>query len=102
MDLSGWDFHCGDAGNILKRLRGNKAEFDWIVCDPPRAGLGKNVSLLADLNPAGIVYVSCDPATLARDLKQFSSLGYQVTSLAPVDMFPQTHHLESVALLEKN
>lgn len=75
-------------------------EPDLVVVDPPRSGLGKQVAaLLADLRPRHITYVSCDPATLSRDLKSLLDSGYHLGSLHMVDLFPQTFHLESVAKL---
>ncbi|MCZ6554807.1 MAG: 23S rRNA (uracil-5-)-methyltransferase RumA, partial [Candidatus Dadabacteria bacterium] len=56
---------------------------------------------LVELSPTKVIYVSCDPATLARDLKKFSELGYKVVKVRPFDMFPQTFHIESIALLCK-
>jgi 23S rRNA (uracil1939-C5)-methyltransferase len=73
---------------------------DYVIVDPPRAGLGKEVTaLLAEIRPAHITYVSCDPATLSRDLKSLLDSGYFLDRLHMVDMFPQTFHLESVAVL---
>ncbi|HTV04499.1 MAG TPA: class I SAM-dependent RNA methyltransferase [Acidobacteriaceae bacterium] len=73
---------------------------DFVVVDPPRAGLGKQVTtLLAAVRPAHITYVSCDPATLSRDLKSLLDSGYHLSSMCMVDLFPQTFHLESVATL---
>ncbi len=95
-------FHTGDVAQKLNELPGGTNRFDAIVLDPPRQGLGKSTPLLASLEPRTILYISCDPATLARDLAMLVERGYKLTTLAPVDMFPQTHHIESVALLEKN
>jgi 23S rRNA (uracil1939-C5)-methyltransferase len=70
---------------------------DWIVADPPRAGLGENVIRgLGKLGAPPITYVSCDPATLARDLRMLSALGYRITEAHLIDLFPQTFHIESV------
>jgi 23S rRNA (uracil1939-C5)-methyltransferase len=75
---------------------------ELVVMDPPRAGVGAEVcSLLARISPPEIVYVSCDPVTLARDLKALADAGYSITELHMVDMFPQTFHLESVVVLRK-
>jgi 23S rRNA (uracil1939-C5)-methyltransferase len=75
---------------------------ELIVMDPPRAGVGAEVcALLARISSPEIVYVSCDPATLARDLKLLAETGYNVAELHMVDMFPQTFHLETVAILRR-
>jgi 23S rRNA (uracil1939-C5)-methyltransferase len=74
-----------------------------VIVDPPRAGLGKEVTtLFGKLRPAHITYVSCDPATLSRDLKSLLDSGYSLKQLHMVDMFPQTFHLEGVAMLSLN
>lgn len=86
----------------LQTLVARKARFDCVLFDPPRQGLGKAVAILPLLEPERILSISCDPATLARDLALLSKGGYRLTRLIPVDMFPQTHHIESVALLERN
>ena len=73
---------------------------DLVVADPPRAGLGKEVTeLLGQIRPTHITYVSCDPATLSRDLKSLLDSGYHLQQIHMVDMFPQTFHLESVVRL---
>jgi len=74
---------------------------DVIITDPPRAGMHPDViKTMLTMNPEKIVYVSCNPATQARDLALFSHQ-YQITAIQPVDMFPHTHHVENVALLIK-
>lgn len=76
---------------------------DFILLDPPRAGLGREVvTQLAQIGAPEIVYVSCDPATLARDLQALLQSGYRLTQLHLVDLFPQTFHLETVAALARN
>jgi len=76
---------------------------DLVVLDPPRAGLNtKARQALIDLDPQQIIYISCDPSTLARDLKHFSEAGYSLQSLHAFDMFPQTAHVETVANLYKS
>jgi tRNA/tmRNA/rRNA uracil-C5-methylase (TrmA/RlmC/RlmD family) len=76
---------------------------DLIVLDPPRSGAGREtVRHLAGLGPRRIAYVACDPAALARDLGFFAEAGYRSRSLRAFDLFPMTHHLECVAVLEPN
>ncbi len=78
------------------------ARFDYVVVDPPRVGLGEPVARkLAELAPPRITYVSCDPATLARDLKILAESGYKISETHVVDLFPQTFHIESVVKLER-
>ena len=73
-----------------------------VVVDPPRAGLGADVCRrLAAVQPEQIVYVSCDPSTLARDLGTLQPSGYRPIALTLIDLFPQTFHLETVATLER-
>lgn len=75
---------------------------DLIVADPPRAGLGTAVcSQIGKLNAREIVYVSCDPATLARDLKQLTTLGWRISAMHMIDLFPQTFHIETCAVLRR-
>ncbi len=75
---------------------------DLVVVDPPRTGLGAEITaLLAAIAPPAVVYVSCDPATLARDLRPLLAAGYKVESIALVDLFPQTFHLETVVRLHR-
>ncbi len=72
-----------------------------VVVDPPRKGCEQVVlETIANMNPKRIVYVSCKPSTLARDLKILSDLGYKTEKVQPVDMFPHTMHVETVALLK--
>ncbi len=81
-------------------LAGLKAPPDFVLADPPRAGLGRQATAeLLRLKPPRLTIVSCDPATLARDLGALSAGGYRLERLALVDLFPQTHHLEAVAAL---
>jgi 23S rRNA (uracil1939-C5)-methyltransferase len=73
-----------------------------VVIDPPRAGLDqKVVAAITAAAPEKVIYVSCDPSTLARDIKRFAGQGYMVKSVTPFDQFPQTHHIECISLLEK-
>ncbi len=91
-------FQVSDATLAVRRLAKRKERFDLVVLDPPRAG-AEAAAELAQLAPERIIYVSCDPTTLARDLAQLQGAGYRVARSKPVDMFPQTYHLESVTEL---
>jgi 23S rRNA (uracil1939-C5)-methyltransferase len=87
--------------DFLRRAgTGKEKTPDLVIVDPPRAGLGKEVTtLLSTIRPPHITYVSCDPATLSRDLKSLLHSGYHLSTMRMVDLFPQTFHLESVATL---
>jgi len=90
-------------GDVLEKLPQIQAKPDVVILDPPRAGLHEDIiQHVADFGPERVVYVSCNPTTLARDLQLFGKAGYSLKSVKPVDMFPQTYHIENVALLEKN
>ena len=96
------EFFCGDAGEAARMLAERGERPDVIVLDPPRKGCSPDlVRTVAEFGPKRIVYVSCDPATLARDLKLFAELGYPPVEAMPVDMFPGTAHVETVVLLSK-
>lgn len=98
-------FFTGKAEEEVPRLYREDPEryrADVVVVDPPRKGCdGELISTLLDMEPLRIVYVSCDPATLARDLKILTEEKYAVERIVPVDMFPQTTHVESCVLLER-
>jgi len=75
---------------------------DGILVDPPRSGLGRDVIIsLLNFSPERLVYVSCDPATLARDVKALVEGGYQLEKVIPIDLFPQTYHIETISLLRR-
>jgi len=85
---------------VAGRVLGDRA--DVVVVDPPRQGLERAVlDGVAQLQPRRIVYVSCDPSTLARDLKAFVRHGFHLKAVWPLDLFPQTYHIESIILLER-
>jgi len=96
-------FIYGDIENVLQGRflpQGNK--IDLIVLDPPRTGCEKTMlKAMADLQPQKIIYVSCNPATQARDVKYLDECGYDLQSLLPVDMFPQTEHIEVIGLMTR-
>ena len=93
-------FILGDAAYKLPELLRSGVKPDVIVVDPPRAGCEEKVLYaVARVKPKRVVYVSCNPATLARDLAYMKKQGYKTIKVQPVDMFSQTHHVESVAVL---
>ena len=87
--------------NACVALAKDQEKFDIVVIDPPRQGVPGLAAQFAQLTNKRLVYVSCDPATLCRDLAELLNSGFHLTRLQPIDMFPQTHHIECVALLEK-
>ena len=96
------EFFCGDAADIAAKLEREGLRPDVITVDPPRKGLAPEViAYVAGMGPKRVVYVSCDPATLGRDVKIFDGFGYKAVRAAAVDMFPGTRHVETVCLLSK-
>ena len=90
-------FFCGDAGAVAAQLAQEGVRPQVICVDPPRKGLAPEVpAILASMAPERIVYVSCDPATLARDAKRLDELGYRAVKVQAVDLFPRTAHVETV------
>ena len=95
-------FVCMRDRNYLSEILSSGESFETIVVDPPRAGMGKQISkMLGRIGAHRIVYVSCNPFSLARDLACLISSGYIVTEIQPLDMFPQTDHIETLVLLER-
>ncbi|MBV8955332.1 MAG: 23S rRNA (uracil(1939)-C(5))-methyltransferase RlmD, partial [Solirubrobacterales bacterium] len=95
-------FFAGDVRLALRELLGTAGRPDVVIVDPPRAGLSqKIVRRLIETSARRIVYVSCNPTTLAPNAAQLVAAGYKLTRVRPVDMFPQTPHVECVALLER-
>ena len=96
------EFFCGDAKETAAELARRGLRPDVICVDPPRKGLAPEVvEAAAAMSPRRIVYVSCDPATLGRDVKRFAEHGYTTVRAAAVDLFPKTAHVETVCLLSK-
>ena len=92
------EFFSGDATKIIPELFKSGVRADVVTVDPPRAGCNEKVlETFAAMNPEKIIYVSCNPATLARDISFLNRLGYRTKKIQPVDMFPFTSHIESVA-----
>lgn len=93
-------FLCADAGEAARYLEGEGVRPDVVCVDPPRKGLAEDVvDTIADMGPERVVYVSCDPGTLGRDVKRFAGRGYTLKKAVAVDMFPRTAHVETVVLL---
>lgn len=101
-DLPAVSIEQGRVDRVLhSAARDGLESVDLVVLDPPRTGAGKEVvARIAALSPRRIAYVACDPAALARDLKTFAGLGYELGSLRAFDLFGMTHHIECVAVLE--
>ena len=96
------EFLCADAGAAAAELARRGVRPDCIVVDPPRKGMSPDaIDAMVSMQPPRIVYVSCDPGTLARDVKLLTQHGYTLTQVLAVDMFPQTPHVETVVLLSK-
>ena len=96
------EFICADALSGAKQLQARSIKTDVVVLDPPRKGCDKELfDVIEMLSPKRIVYVSCDSATLARDLAILDEKGYKALEITPVDMFPRTTHVENVVLIEK-
>lgn len=96
-------FINADAGEFMQSLAEKGERIDVVITDPPRAGCSvKFIKSLLSLSPEKIVYVSCNPETLSRDLFALRKGGYKVKKIQPVDMFPFTDHVETVVLLERN
>jgi 23S rRNA (uracil1939-C5)-methyltransferase len=86
----------------MRELLEQSGSPDVVVVDPPRAGLSqKVVRRIIEAEPQRVVYVSCNPTTLAPNARQLADAGYALRTVQPVDMFPQTPHIEAVALLER-
>ncbi|MEW6381625.1 MAG: 23S rRNA (uracil(1939)-C(5))-methyltransferase RlmD [bacterium] len=94
-------FSKSDLKGVKFLIRANRS-FDLLLMDPPRCGCQDILEYIPQLGVQHIIYVSCNPATLARDVGILISLGYQVDEVQPIDMFPQTHHVESVVRLSKD
>jgi 23S rRNA (uracil1939-C5)-methyltransferase len=90
-----------EVAGALAELSGRRERFDLVVLDPPRSGAKDALSGLVALEPPTIAYVACDPVTLARDVRSLSSAGWRIGDVVCFDMFPKTHHVETLAWLER-
>ncbi len=96
-------FLCADAAEGTQQLRSQGINPDVVVIDPPRKGCSSDViALINEISPERLVYISCDPATLARDVARLRNAGWQVERYTAVDMFPRTANVETVALLSRS
>lgn len=101
-EIDNAEFFCGDSGQTAQMLAHRGLTPDVICVDPPRKGLDDiTIDAVVKMMPQRIVYVSCDPATLARDVKKFSALGYTVKKYRVYDLFPRTSHVETVILMSR-
>lgn len=101
-EITNVHFEVGKAEDVLPRWQAEGIQFDVAVVDPPRKGLDKSfIDTLVELAPERIVYVSCNPATQARDCQHFAEAGYQLQYIQPVDLFPQSPHVETVVLMSR-
>lgn len=102
-DINNVEFICDTASNAATELKKQGIKPEVIIVDPPRKGLDNElIETIADgFAPQRVVYVSCDPATFARDLKEFQQKGYEIKKIQPVDMFPRTSHVECIALIQR-
>lgn len=96
-------FYCDDAGEFMQALAENGESADVVFMDPPRSGSSRKfIESLAAMAPQRVVYISCNPETLARDLALLTKKGYEVKRIQPVDMFPHTNHIECVVKMVRN
>ena len=95
-------FYCADAGDFMEEMAAAGEKADVVFMDPPRAGSSRKfINSLLRMKPDRVVYISCNPETLARDLRFITKGGYKVQKITPVDMFPFTNHVETVVLMSK-
>ena len=101
-DITNAHYVADSAENAMAKWSKDGIKPDVIIVDPPRKGLTESfIKASVAMQPEKITYVSCNPATMARDIKLYQELGYELKKVQPVDLFPQTHHVETVALLSK-
>jgi 23S rRNA (uracil1939-C5)-methyltransferase len=94
------EIYQASAEEVLSEL---EVRVDVVLVDPPRAGLSREVlDAILDLSPSVLAYVSCDPATLARDAKRLTTGSYTLKHITPFDLFPQTFHIESISFWERS
>ena len=96
------EFYCSDAGTFASKLASENFKPDVVSVDPPRKGCDQTtLDSIITMDPKRIVYISCDPSTLARDLNYLTQHNYKVEKVQPVDMFPHSYHVETVCMLSR-
>ncbi len=101
-DINNAKFIVGDAGTVAERLNSEGVKPDSVIVDPPRRGCdAKTLNAIVRMSPKKLVYISCNPATCARDLSTLSKSGYELKRYKPFDMFPRTAHVETVVLMSR-
>ena len=103
-NISGVNFFCGDVGKVLEKRRQetNNSKIDLVAVDPPRSGLDeKAIAEIVTISPTLVLYISCNPKTQAENISQLKNAGYFLEQIQPVDQFPNTAHVENIALLKK-
>ena len=101
-NISNAEFICACSSEIANKFADEKFKPEIICVDPPRKGLDtQTINSIIKISPEKLVYISCDPATLARDLKILTEAGYSIKNAECIDMFPRTPHIETAVLLEK-
>ncbi len=99
LNITNVEFIRAEAGRAAKRFAGG---CDAVLVDPPRKGCAEAIDAIVSVEPESILYISCNPATLARDINKLHEFGYNLERAIPIDMFPQTFHVETLALLKSN
>lgn len=102
-NVSNVEFYCDDAGDFMREMAANGEKVDVVFMDPPRSGSDEIfLSSVVQLAPKRVVYISCNPETMARDLEYLTEHGYRAITAWPFDMFPSTAHIETICSLIKN
>ena len=102
-NVSNVEFYCDDAGDFMREMAANGEKVDVVFMDPPRSGSDEIfLSSVVQLAPKRVVYISCNPETMARDLEYLTKHGYRAITAWPFDMFPSTAHIETICSLIKN
>lgn len=99
--ITNTEFYCANLNEDLKPFSWYKKGYNKVLLDPPRAGAAKIIAQLAALGPESILYIACNPGALARDSRELRQQGYELDSFLVMDMFPQTHHVEAMALFKR-